>query len=100
MIYYCETCGGDGETCDGDENCATCLNCDGTGRAEICISRLKILPNWKNKPALEELQRDARRVISDCGKMLTCNPGHWRSYVAQLDNAIFEIEKSAIKLLP
>jgi hypothetical protein len=100
MKNHCETCDGTG-TVDDDQSAGTeCLICEGAGMAETCISRIKIGANLRNRDELLALQRDARRVISDCGKMLVCNPPHWRSYVSQLEKTIENLEKQVLDLLP
>jgi DnaJ-class molecular chaperone len=100
MRYYCETCDGTG-TVDDDESVGSeCSICEGSGMAEICISRIKIGADLRHRDELLALQRDARRVISDCGKMLVCNPPHWKSYVSQLEKTIENLENQALDLLP
>jgi hypothetical protein len=66
---------------------------------ETCISRIKIGDNLRHRDDLLDLQRDAHQVISDCGKMLVCNPPHWQSYVSQLQRTMLEIETKALKLI-
>lgn len=104
MKYHCEPCDGTGmiedeDGCIDDAN-AECGVCEGTGKVEVCISRFKIGAHLRHRDDLLALQHEARRVISDCGKLLVCNPSHWRSYVAQLEKTIKEIETKALELLP
>jgi hypothetical protein len=102
MRYHCETCYGTGIIDDDQDDGATadCSICEGTGMAETCISLIKIGANLRHRDDLLALQRDARRVISECGKMLVCNPPHWKSYVLQLAKTIENLENQALDLLP
>lgn len=104
MNSHCENCDGTGmiEDDDGsiDDANAECGVCEGTGKVEICISQLKIGLNLRHRTELLALKQDAHRVISECGKLLTRNPPHWESYVAQLKKTISEIENHALELLP
>jgi DnaJ-class molecular chaperone len=99
MRYHCETCDGTG-TVDDESAGTECSICEGAGMAETCISRIKISADLLRRDELRALQRDARRVISECGKMLVCNPPHWKSYVSQLAKTIENLENQALDLLP
>jgi DnaJ-class molecular chaperone len=87
MKIVCEECRGTGTV--------TCPECDGQGTYEGGIEEITLVSNMHNYEELNELQKDASRVIRQAARLKELNPGRAESYAAQLKATLFVINGQA-----
>lgn len=87
MKCECKTCRGNGEI--------PCPKCDGAGTYYGDIQSFKLERNMQNYEELIELQKDAKRVIRQAGRLIEMKPDREESYNAQLKATLFVINSQA-----
>lgn len=91
MKCTCEECNGSGRV--------VCLECDGTGMANVDLRVWKIPETQKHYSELVELQRDAQRVTGQAVRLRALRPNRSGSYTEQEIATLAAIQKQADKLL-
>lgn len=90
MKCHCNECNGSGQV--------VCEECEGTGLAEMPLSRARIAKDAPNREELLALQEDYKRCEAQAMELQRLNPARAKSYELQLSAAVKEIESQANKL--
>lgn len=89
MHCTCTECNGEGVV---EIECSECL---GAGAIDEPIEQSNLFPSINNYQEVFELQRDAKRVISQADQLKKLRPDRAESYDAQLKAMLFIIDAQA-----